>query len=407
MGSKKYSKENDFDQFIKNRNGLNNAMTECEYTIFYFQIDDDHLPGALDRFSQFFISPLMSIECMKREMEAVESEFQNDINNDVYRVNQIFASMVRDDNPASIFTWGNLKTLKSGIKIEDLHQIVHEFRKKNYKSNRMTLSIQSSLCLYAQERLVVQYFSDIEPEYGSIFKHISVDPFVDVFKTDFYQKMFFVKSKTKKRKMFLTFLLPTIEKDYKSKSLDYLAYLFNYEGRQSLNSYLKRKSLVNHVGAKIGNRSFEGNSMFTFFTIEVNLTRDGYEDMCSVLEAIFGYLFIIKMTPIEEHREIYENFKEINETLMKYRREKSPIENVQELAVNMKYFRDEDVIVGKEIFPEFDEGSMRIMIEKINERRFNLMILSEKYQKYDKVEKWFGTEYAVVGKTIIVQQTFS
>lgn len=398
MGSKKYPKENDFDQYIKSRNGFDNAMTECEYTIFYFKINDEHLAGALDRFSQFFISPLMKPESMKREMEAVESEFQNDMNNDILRINQIFASMVRDDHSASNFTWGNLKTLESGIKLEELHRTVHEFRKRFYKSNRMTLCIQSSLCLYAQERMVVQYFSDVKPEYGSISRNISVDPFADVFKTGFYQKMFFVKSKTKKRKLFLTFLLPTIEKDYRNKSLEYLAFLFNFEGRLSLNSYLKRKSLVNHVGAKIGSRNFEGNSMFTFFTIEVSLMRDGYEDMCSVLDAIFGYLFIIKMTPIEEHKEIYNDFKEIKDTLLRYRKENSSIENVQELAVNMKYFTDEDVIAGKEIYPMFDKQMMKTMIEKINEKRFNLLILSDKYQKYDKVEKWFGTEYAEVGK---------
>ena len=398
MGSKKYPKENEFDQFIKSRNGINNAMTECEFKIFYFEINEEHLAGALDRFSQFFISPLMSPESMEREMKAVDSEFQNDINNDENRINQIFASMALDDHPASNFTWGNLKTLKSGIKLEELHRIAHESRTKFYRSNRMTLCIQSSLCLHAQERMVTQYFSDIKPEYGSIFRNISADPFFDVFKPDFYQKMFFVKSKMKKRKLFLTFLLPTIEKDCKNKSLEYLAFLFNFEGRLSLNSYLRKKSLANHVGAKVGCRSFEGNSMFTFFTIEVVLTRDGYEDLCSVVDALFGYLFIIKMTPIEEHREIYEEFKDIKDTLLKYRKEKPSIENVQELAVNMKYFRDEDVIVGKEICPSFDDKIMKTMIEKINEKRFNLMILSDKYQKYDKVEKWFGTEYAEVGE---------
>lgn len=400
MGSKKYPKENEFDQFIKSRNGFDNAMTECEYSIFYFKINDEHLAGALDRFSQFFISPLMSLESMEREMKAVDSEFQNDISNDEYRINQIFASMALDDHPASNFSWGNLKTLKAGIKLEELHRFVHEFHKKFYKSNRMTLCIQSSLCLLAQERMVAQYFSDIKPEYGSIYRNISADPFFDVFKPDFYQKMFFVKSKTKKRKLFMTFLLPTIEKDYKNKSLEYLAFLFNFEGRLSLNSYLRKKSLANHVGARIGSRSFEGNSMFTLFTIEVILTRDGYEDLCSVVDAIFSYLFIIKMTPIEEHKEIYEEFKEIQDTLLKYRKEKPSIENVQELAVNMKYFSDEDVINGREIFPSFDGGIMKSMIDKINDKRFNLLILSDKYEKYDKVEKWFGTEYAEVGKNI-------
>jgi nardilysin len=323
MGSKKYPKENEFDQFIKSRNGFDNAMTECEFTIFYFKIDEEHLAGALDRFSQFFIAPLMQQESMKREMQAVESEFQNEVNNDVYRINQIFASMVRDDHPASYFTWGNLKTLKTGVRSDDLHQIVHAFFRRFYKSNRMSLSIQSNLNLDEQQKLVEKYFSDIAFEYGTIWKKTSVDPFVDVFKPDFYKKMFYVKSKTKKRKLFLTFLLPTVENDYKNRSLDYLAFLFNNEGRESLNSFFRKRSLAFNVSAKIGSRNFEGNSMFTFFTIEVSLTRDGYENMGSVIDAVFGYLFIIKITPIEEHKEIYDEFKEMQNTFAKYRKEKS------------------------------------------------------------------------------------
>lgn len=394
MGSEKYPKENEFDEFIKARNGFDNAMTESEHTIFYFTIDDQHLAGALDRFAQFFVSPLMQPESMEREMEAVESEFQNSINNDVYRVNQIYASMVRDDHPASLFSWGNLKTLKEGIDSENLHQIVHEFRRRFYKSNRMHLCIQSSLWLEAQQRMVVQHFRDIQPEYRTMLKPISVDPFTDVFKPMFYKKMFFVKSKTKKRKLFMTFLLPSSE----IKFLEYLAFLINYEGRDSLNSYFKKNALALHTVAKIGSRCFEGNSMFTFFTIELNLTRDGYEDLPKVLDAIFGYLFIIKMTPMAEHEEIFDEFRAIKEMLFNYRKEKASIDNVQELVLNMRYLGDDDVIVGKEICPEFDAKVLSQMIERINDKRFNLLVLCDNYPKYNMVERWFGTEYAEIGK---------
>jgi nardilysin len=249
--------------------------------------------------------------------------------------------------------------------------------------------------------MVVRYFCDIQPAYGSILKSISVDPFKDTFKPDFHQKIYFVKSTSKKRKLFMNFLLPSIEKNYKNKSLDYLAYLINYEGRYSLNSYLRKKSLALNVVAKIGARNFEGNSLFTFFTIEAGLTRDGYENISSVLDAIFSYLLIIKMTPMEIHRETFEQFREVKEILFKYRKEKQQLENVQELALNMMHCKDEDIVVGKEIFNDFDEGSLRKFIELINDRRFNLLILSDQYQKYDKLEPWFGTQYAVEGKIII------
>lgn len=250
------------------------------------------------------------------------------------------------------------------------------------------------------EKMVAGCFGEIQPEYGTIFKNISVDPFVDVFKTDFYSKVYYVKSKTKKRKMFLTFLVPAKDVGHKNKTLDYLAFLINYEGRDSLTSYFKKKALALHVAAKIGARCFEGNSMFTFFTIEVSLTRYGYEEMARVVDAIFSFLFIIKVTPMEEHREIFEEFKEIKDTLFKFRKEKPAFENVQELALNMRYLREEDIIVGREICPEFDEQVLKNLIERINDKRFNLMVLSDNYPKYNKIEKWFGTEYTEIGEKL-------
>lgn len=65
--------ENDFDAFIKKRGGSDNASTECEQTTFYFEIQEKHLLSALDRFAQFFISPLMKRDAISREREAIES----------------------------------------------------------------------------------------------------------------------------------------------------------------------------------------------------------------------------------------------------------------------------------------------------------------------------------------------
>lgn len=400
MGSQKHEKENDFDQFIKMRCGFDNAVTEVEFTTFYFSIVENYLSGALDRFAQFFISPLMAPGSMEREMEAVDSEFQNNINEDVYRVNQIYASMVRTEHPAANFTWGNLQTLKHGIDREKLYQIVHEFRRKFYRSNLMNICIQSSMEHDALQRMIVKYFADIKPEYGTILKPISIDAFADVFMPKFYRKMCYVKSTTKKRKLFLTFLLPSLEKNYLDRSVEYLAYLLDYEGQHSLMSYLKRQGLAINLSTKIGNRSFEGNSMFTFFTIEVGLSKDGHENIHEILNAIFSYLYLIKATPLPRHHESFEEFRQIKMNNCNYSKETPSIENVQNLALNMKYFNDRDIVVGQKMCPELDESTLQFMIERINDGRFNLLILSDSYKEFNKIEPWFQTEYAEVGKFV-------
>lgn len=394
MGSEKYPKENEFDQYVSAHGGFDNAYTECEHTLFHFDIIEKHLAGALDRFAQFFIAPTMSAESMEREMEAVESEFQSNSVDDEVRVAQIYCSMIHRTHPASNFIWGNLKTLRDDIDEEKLFQLLHAFRRRNYVANRMFLCIQSSVDMTRLERTVLKYFSDI-PKGVEATSETSSTPFA-IFKKNFYEKIFFVKSTTEKCKLLMTFLFPPVVQQV--KFLEYLASLIDYEGSGGLTDLFMEELLALKVKTKVATQSFEGNSMFTFFTIEVNLTSQGFEDFDYVLQAVFAFLLLLKTTSIHEHKKRYREFKEIKDISLKYRKEKSSIENVQELAVNMRYFKDEDVIVGKEVCPEFDETFVKMMIEKINERKFNLMVLSDRHQKYDKIEKWFGTEYAEVGE---------
>lgn len=235
MGSEKYPKENEFDQFVSNNGGADNAMTECEYTMFYFEIVEDHLAGAIDRFAQLFVAPLMLRDSMDREMQAVESEFQNNINDDESRIMQLCASIA--NGCAGNFTWGNLKTLKDGIGHSELYAAVHEFRRKHYTANRMQLCVESELPLDQLQALVEGNFSEIQSGSGR------VDPLrlADPFKPDFFEKIYYVKPKADKNKLYMTFLLPSMEKHYRSKPHDFLSFIIQHEGVGSLSSYLKKK----------------------------------------------------------------------------------------------------------------------------------------------------------------------
>jgi len=75
MGTEKYPDENDFSDFTTKHGGSSNAYTECEMTVFAFDIQPQKLKEALDRFAQFFVAPLMKVGAMEREAEAVDSEF--------------------------------------------------------------------------------------------------------------------------------------------------------------------------------------------------------------------------------------------------------------------------------------------------------------------------------------------
>ncbi|CAM9573464.1 unnamed protein product, partial [Ectocarpus sp. 13 AM-2016] len=59
MGSTKYPDENEYDSFISASGGSTNAFTECEYTLYHFDVLPQHLEKGLDIFAPFFVGPPM------------------------------------------------------------------------------------------------------------------------------------------------------------------------------------------------------------------------------------------------------------------------------------------------------------------------------------------------------------
>lgn len=51
MGSEKYPAENGFDAFLKKHGGSDNASTDCERTIFQFDVQRKYFREALDRWA--------------------------------------------------------------------------------------------------------------------------------------------------------------------------------------------------------------------------------------------------------------------------------------------------------------------------------------------------------------------
>ncbi|XP_058827412.1 nardilysin-like isoform X2 [Topomyia yanbarensis] len=393
MGSDKYPTENEYDSYISKCGGFDNAVTDLEETTFYFEIDEEYLDGALDRFSSLFASPLMMRDSICRERDAVESEFQTNINSFSSMREQLLGSMGREDHPCSLFSWGNLRTLKDNVTENELYEILHKFRKRHYSAHRMYFAVQARMSLDELEDLTVKYFASIPNN------HLPGDDFSmynerNAFKSDFYNKVLFVKPKSNICRLDVTWSLPPSVKDYKVKPVDYLSYLLGYEGKYSLTSYLRNRTLASDVqtGASYG---FEKNSLFTLFSVSVTMTDKGLDNIDEILQAIYSYIRLLKKTgPVEW---LYNELKEIEATSFRYRKEKDASDNVEELVVNMRYYPSKDIITGSELYFQYNAKEIQDVIDNLNLPNFNIMISSSKPYKgimYDKQEKWFGTEYA-------------
>ncbi len=85
MGTEKYPSENEYSEYITNNGGYNNAYTSLTNTNYQFECSNEGFAGALDRFAQFFIKPLLKEDSTDREMKAVDSEFNQSLQSDAWR----------------------------------------------------------------------------------------------------------------------------------------------------------------------------------------------------------------------------------------------------------------------------------------------------------------------------------
>ncbi|KAM7533316.1 hypothetical protein Aperf_G00000119047 [Anoplocephala perfoliata] len=99
MGSEKYPRENEFDDFVSHRDGSSNAYTEGDCTTFYFDVQQNYFRETLDKFANFFIAPLLLKDCVDRELEAVDSEFELMKVVDYYRLCHLITQLSKPGSP--------------------------------------------------------------------------------------------------------------------------------------------------------------------------------------------------------------------------------------------------------------------------------------------------------------------
>ncbi|XP_013167794.1 PREDICTED: nardilysin-like isoform X2 [Papilio xuthus] len=394
MGSQKYPKENEFDSFIKKKGGSDNASTDCELTTFYFEIQEKYLPQAMDMFSQFFVSPLMMKEAMQREREAIESEFAIASPSDSNRKDQLLASLFPEGHPARTFTWGNLRSLKDELNDDEkLHQAAHEFRKRHYSAHRMTVAVQARMELSELEQYVVNTFGGVE---NNALPPTDFSPhtFTPAAVTENFRSLYYVKPISDTTEVTLTWCMRSLISEYESKPHQYISYLLGHEGKGSLLSYLRKK--VWALGIYTGNSEsgIDYTSMYSLFSTQVVLTKDGLDHIDEVLEAIFSYINMLR--EIGPSERIYNEIKTIEETSFRFEEESQPSDYVESLAENMHFFPPEHYITGDRLYYKYDPKGITELLDCMRADTVNIMILSNKYTapvQYNMTEKWFGTEY--------------
>jgi len=169
LGTQKFPEVEEFPQYLERHGGYSNAYTAEDHSNYHLEIQHDSFEGALDRFSHFFIDPLFSSEYIQREINAVHSEHQKNLEQDGWRQMQLFRSFYREDHPANHFATGNEETLE-GVTREEFINFYNSY----YSANRMSLVLLSNKGLDDLEAMARKYF---QPVKNNNLKALTYDPY--------------------------------------------------------------------------------------------------------------------------------------------------------------------------------------------------------------------------------------
>ncbi|KAK3258215.1 hypothetical protein CYMTET_32734 [Cymbomonas tetramitiformis] len=285
MGSKKYPCENEYDKFLTDHGGMSNAFTEAEYTCYHFDVQPASLHDALDRFAQFFISPLVLEGALEREVQAVHSEFKQVQQSDSARLQQLQCYTARPGHPFSKFSWGNEKSLvelPASKGIDQRTQLL-QYYKEHYLAGNMTLVV------LGLRWWVTEIFSEVRSGGERREFAASGSPFPAG------ERVLYKSGAVKEHhELNITFPLPCLHTSYAKKAEDYYSHLIGHEGAGSLLSLLKARGLASKLSSGVSESGHDRSTACYLFNTNITLTDAGLEDTYGVLGLFFQYLEMLR-----------------------------------------------------------------------------------------------------------------
>ncbi|MCL6271216.1 insulinase family protein [Sansalvadorimonas sp. 2012CJ34-2] len=387
LGSDKYPGADDFDSFLSDHGGSSNAWTSDTDTIFYLTIPNAHYADALERVSRFFIFPKMDPDFLERERHAVDSEFQIYRQQDGRRFHLIERATANPKHPANRFSVGNLNTLKDHDGLS-LREALLKFHDQWYFGANISVAIVSNASLDEMEQLARANFSPVRA-----VKEIKPRPKLP---PRFSKKELGVRvdslAQQQMRNLSLEFYLPTDPHAVYLKPLPYIAHLLGHEARGSLASILKKKGWIQDLVAYNEDNTLDAN-----ITLEMSLTKEGFERINDITGQVFAYIDLIKKHGVTQTR--FDELKQEYGLVFQFLEQGSAEEAAISLASSMALLPPRDLIQSRYIFRKFVPEKIRNYLNMLTPDNMRMRVATHEAlaanEEQIQTEPWMGGRYTI------------
>lgn len=385
MGSSKYPVENYYETMLNKYGGSANAYTADLFTCYFFSIFNEGLKDILDVFTQFFIEPLFNIESINREINAVNSEHQKNINSDIWRLQQILHNLSIKDNMFNTFTTGSFDTLKR----EDnnmLRESMIDFYKEYYVSNNIGLCIISKLKIKEQKKIINKSFGLISNKKGN--SSVINKPLYDI-KNITYQMIpltenqilnYFWEIPNNKDKLNID----------KTKIFEIIGRLIADSSKKSLETHLKNLGLVDYV-------KYNCDSDYGLFSVRISLTKKGLDNI-NIVDGCMKHAMkiILDKYLVNNIEKIMNYYKQVYRLTFDYGAKDEPLDLCLLLSNNIHNYKLDNIIEEIALITKNVTNMDIIQINKYFKDCFKILICKKEFSKLTLVDKYYSTKYGVI-----------
>ncbi len=379
LGTDRYPESGEYQQFITSHGGRYNAYTSFEHSNYFFEIDSEHLSGALDRFARFFIAPQLSERYVSREKQAVHAEYRADIIHMARRQQDVLRHFLNPEHPMSRLAIGNIETLGG----DGLATDVAQFFLDQYTAGRMALAVVAPLSIAQLQEMVQQHFTGLRSG-GGRQRDISELLFDD----DVLGSWVHVIPSREQRQLRLMFPVPDSYRYQRTKPLYYIGELLGHEGVGSALSELKRRGWAVALSAGRGLHYRGGGS----FEVVVDLSAEGLQRVDDVAALIFAAINLLRESPPESWR--FDEMSKLASMRFDYGDPQAPLNSAVSLAANIHEYREREVLRGDYLMDRFNARAIQRMLDALRPDNCLLMLTAPSLP-VNTQSKYYDTPYGL------------
>lgn len=375
LGTTKYPNEEEYQGFLAAHGGKANAFTAPDRTVYIFTVRNDAFLEALDRFAQFFISPLFNTSSVERETIAIDQENAKNIQSDLWRLYFVQKATGNPDHPQNQFATGNRETI-SQISPEALKQ----WYLNHYSANLMHLVVCSKLPM---DQLIAAVVNDFKAVPNRKFTPFA--PSLPIFDTKMEGKVTWALPYQEVRELTLTWELPAEWRDQGA----FVGQLLQSGRTGSLQALLQKEGLAEGVSVGI-------DMMYPsmLFSLDIDLTDKGVKEWEKVTDYCFEEIALLnKGIPYA----LWEEQRDLATLDYEYQSRADAFDWTMNITASLI---DESLTSYPYdlLIPKWNENQLKTFLKALTPQTCHYFVMAETTPPQDATllkEKWIGVEYFI------------